>query len=132
MTPVDTSKPSAIRILVSNLSQFRLEQIKQELENQPDILLVGETNNQIDLLIKAGEQIDIVLLDAPLVQPLPAIGTHLLSEYTDLKVMVLKNDENEQEACLYWLGLRFKKVDRLSAGQLPATLRWLKSLNSMD
>jgi DNA-binding NarL/FixJ family response regulator len=119
-----------IRILVFNLSGILLELVANLLENQPGMFVVENAEDNLDLLVKAGQNVDIVLLGADQDEPLPNICTHLLNEYTNLKILVLT--VSGEKAVMYWLGLRRRKLKTVSSVNLVKSLRRLYDLDPVS
>jgi len=88
------------------------ERIRLVVEQQPDMLFVGQVDNHVDLLLMAGTNVHVVVLGASHVRPPPGICSHLLSENPDLKILVVEKEGTE--VAIYWLGLR-QQLARMEA-----------------
>ncbi|HEX2912449.1 MAG TPA: hypothetical protein VH186_16695 [Chloroflexia bacterium] len=124
--PPEGKEPSC-RILVSNLQGLTLELVTKLIQSQPDLELVETVNDSLELLLKAGENVDLILLGAPQGKPLPGICSHILTEYPQIRIMVLEN--SGEQAYLYWLGLRQKRLELKSAKTLLKGFTFLRELN---
>lgn len=98
------------------------EVIRDLIDRQPDMEVVGEVIEPIELLLLMGAKtIDIVIL-APLdIAEEPKICRHLLAEYPHLKIVGLtaKGDE----AILYDAGFRTKPIDTSSISAILHAIR---------
>jgi DNA-binding NarL/FixJ family response regulator len=116
-----------IRVLTGNVLGIRMQLLRRLLEQQSDMVLVGETRDRVELLVAAAAGVDIVILGSPQVRPPPGICTHLLSEYPDLRIVVLS--ESSDAAVVYWLGLRRHRLRAVSATTLTGAIRRAYALN---
>jgi hypothetical protein len=116
-----------IRVLVANMSERLAQPVLQLIREQSDMTLVGQVQDNVNLLLAVGAGVDVVILGAPQVHPPPGICSHLLSEFPNLKILVLAMTSNL--AVLYWLGLRHRQVNLVSATTLVKTIRRAYSLN---
>lgn len=116
-------------VVVSNLTNLMYELVENLISQQPDMRLLGQVNDNLTLL-SAGAEADLVIMGAPTLEPLPSICTHLLSEYPDLKILVLT--PSGEMATLYWMGLRRRHLRRLTATSLIRSLRLAGELNPVS
>lgn len=116
----DREANAPIRVLVASLSGILLELITNLLQQQPDMQLVGVVQGQVNILL-AATGVDVLILGAPQVAPLPGICSHLLSEFPHLKILVVT--PNGEAARVYWLGLRRQRLGPLSAARLVTEIR---------
>lgn len=124
-----------IRVLVSNISGVVMESaasLASLIEQQPDMVLLGQVDDRVELLLDmsskkaAGNEPDVLVLIASSVDPPPGICSHLLSEFPDLRILVLS--ATQDEAMAYWLGLRRY---RLPTGTPAALLTNIRSVHAM-
>src|SRR4051794_35573911 len=94
-----------IRVLIANLPGAFGRAVVELVREQADMQLAGPVNGNIDTLLAAAKGTDVIIVGASQVAPLPAICTHLLGEFTDLRIIILGAGD-EAVAKLYWLGLR--------------------------
>ena len=123
-----TIQPPVIRVLVANLPVSLFERVMSLAVQQPDIVLVGQVQDPVELLMAVGSGVDVLILGAPQADPMPGICSHLLSEYPDLRILVLAS--TGEAAILYWLGLRRQQLHPLSAAALLSGIRHAYSLNA--
>lgn len=116
-----------IRVLAANLSDALAESVTQTIQQQADMVLVGEVQGQLELLLAMDEGIHVVVLGAPKPYPLPAICTHLLGEYPHLRIVVLGTSCNK--ATTYWLGLRRRSLGTFSTRKLVNGIRRARRVN---
>ena len=112
-----------IRILLVNLSGVLGQIIANLVQSQPDMLVVGEINGHVEVLVAVLEGVDVVILGASQKFPLPSICSHLLREFPDLKIMIYTASENEAHG--YWLDIRRCRVKVASGTSLIEGLRTL-------
>lgn len=116
-----------IRVLLADLPGVMSDLLSDVIRGQPDMTLVGMAQDGIDLLVAAGQGVDVVIMGASQLSPPPGICTHLLSEYPDLRILVLA--QSGDQAALYWLGLRRQRVHVLSAQTLMTNIRRVYRIN---
>lgn len=119
-----------LRVLVFNLSGLMFELVEELLTGQPDMVLVGRAESNLELLLAGGDAIDVVIVGAPQLKPLPDICTHVLSEYPFVKILVLT--PSGETAMLYRLGLRQRKISRVSGANIIKNLRRMRDLNPIS
>jgi hypothetical protein len=122
------SRSTIIRVLAANLSAVLIGLAVQLIAQQPDMVLVGQVHGSIDLLVAVGHGVDVLILGAPQVYPMPAICSHLLNEYPDLRILVVTS--TGEAAMLYWLGLRRQQLSAVSAVALISSIRHAYALNA--
>ena len=97
-----------IYVLVASVAGMLPKPVVQLIAQQPDMVLVGHAQSQIELLLAAEKGIDVLVLGAEHATPLPGICSHLLGEFPDLRILVLA--PGDEAATLYWLGLRQQRL----------------------
>jgi hypothetical protein len=117
---------SALRVLLANVPTLLPEWLARVLEEQEDIEIVDQLRGYVEMLLAAQKGVDVVVLSAQELQPLPGICSHLLSEYPAIKVMLLS--PSGDKAILCWTGLRQKDLQIESAEALVGTLRHLDEI----
>src|SRR5919199_6098888 len=107
--PMASGSPSVppitpIRVIVGTLTGTIAEPMVALISEQPDMVLITQTQGAAELLMAVTSEVDVLVLSARQTTPLPGICSHLLGEFPDLRIVVL--------ACLddpvmvYWLGVR--------------------------
>jgi hypothetical protein len=116
--PVSNEAPegSTIRILLANLPGVFAQLVIQAIEAQPDMIIMGQVEGEIDMLRAVKGGTDILVLGAPTLTPVPGICSHLLNEYPHLKIMLLGTQE--EGAVGYWLGVKRCRIKTVSADSL--------------
>jgi hypothetical protein len=117
---------SAIRVLLANLPTLLAEWLTRALAEQEEIEIVDQLRRYVEMLLAAQKGVDVVVLSAQELQPRPGICSHLLSEFPDIKVMLL--NPSGDKAILCWMGLRQKDLQIESAEALIGTLRHLDQI----
>ena len=131
-------QPRPIQVVVANLPDLVYRLITSLMEQEPEIDLRGLPPNPAqsrvdrvqDLLLAVNAGADVLILGVERIAPLPAICTHLLSAFPDLKIIALA--ENGEEAMLYWLGVRKRRVQQLSANNLVHNIRRVHAVDPME
>ncbi len=116
-----------IRVLIANLSGVLLQLILELIGREGDMELIGQVQGSIEVLEFAGESIDVLVLGAESPYPLPGICSHLLSEYPNLRILVVAG--SGENATLYWLGLRRQQLRKISGATLLTGIRRAYKLN---
>jgi hypothetical protein len=99
----------------------------QLIQEQPDMRLVGHVQGNVELLLAVTTGVDVLILGASQVDPPPGIISHLLSEFPHLRILVIATTGGR--ACLFWLGLRHRRVDPATPAMLLNTVRRAYTLN---
>lgn len=121
MVPDSTSaSQQQIRVLVASIAGSLFQQIAQVIEQQPDMCLLGQVQDRIELLL-AAEHADVVVLEAPQLDPPPGICSHLLSEYPGLKILVISTADGEM--MIYWRALQQLRLNNESPPTLQVAIR---------
>lgn len=78
-----------IKILLANRPRMLREVVREMIEAQPDMEVVREVLDPVDLLVAVGDtQADAVILDLEDSEE-PGLTSHLLAEYPDLTILGL-------------------------------------------
>jgi hypothetical protein len=101
--------PPVIRLLAANLPDEVALTLEQLIEAQPDIKYVGRIQGQMEVLVAVAAGVDVLVLGADHVQPMPGICSHLFYEFPQLKILVIAN----QDAGIYWLGPRCQPLSQV-------------------
>jgi hypothetical protein len=116
-----------IRVLVTDIPDLFYNKIAELVRAEPNLQLVGRVTGRVELLLAVDDRIAIVIIGAPHRKPPPGICSHLLSEYPDLKILVLAEDTGELD--IYWRGLRRKYLGSLSEAALIGRIHDLQRLD---
>ena len=117
-----------IRVLLANLAGVVAELMTQAIAQQQDMVLVGQVQGSVELLLAAQADVHIVVLGARRADPPPGICSHLLTEFPHLRVVVLARGGQVGE--MYWLGLRRRKLRQPSTSSLTSVIREAYRLNA--
>ena len=111
-----------IKVLLSVRPKMLAEVIRNMVEHQPDMEVVSEVLDPVELLLAAGTApIDVVIV-APLnSEGEPKICRHLLAEYPQLKIVTLSGKGDT--AFLYASGSRKKRIDESSESSFLGAMR---------
>lgn len=107
-----------IRIVLAEPQTRLTGVVREALDGQPDLMVVGESGGEVDLLLKA-EQADVVILGPAAV--LPCAAERLLDEYPRLAVIAV--DGRTARGWLYRLGLHVTQLDRVTPAGLATAIR---------
>ena len=118
---------SPIRILLANLQGLFAQLVLRAIEDQPNMVLAGQVEGQMEILVAARAGVDVVILGAPQLKPIPGICSHLLNEFPHLKIMVLAT--HKDGAMGYWLGVRRCRIKMVSAATLLDGVKKLSTLS---
>jgi DNA-binding NarL/FixJ family response regulator len=96
--------------------------IRNIIDRQPDMKMVGEVIDPIRLLLAIREiPVDVVIVTPLKANGEPKICSHLLAEHPRLKIIVLMAEG--KAALLYESGSRKKYIDEPSADTIINTIR---------
>jgi hypothetical protein len=115
-----------VRVLVSNLPRVLFEVIAQLIRDQADMLLVGEVQGHLETLLAATQGVDVVILGARKLRPVPGLCTQLLGELPHIKVVALSFSGDDCR--VYWLGIRGRNVREMSGASLMSAIRGSRNL----
>ncbi|HUX10427.1 MAG TPA: hypothetical protein VMW51_07265 [Terriglobia bacterium] len=93
-----------VRVLVANRPRLIRELILATIADQPDIEVVGEVQDEADILVTVEEQRPdflIVALDNPRARP--AVCDALLAKFPDMKILALAPERNS--SVFYWASI---------------------------
>jgi hypothetical protein len=126
LTNDDTSEGNEIRVLLADLPGALTEYVGQSLQEKPDLRILGYAQGYLELLSAVGRRTDVLLLGADKIDPPPGICSHLLSEFPDLKILVLARDE----AAIYWMKLHRQQIGQVST--VDNLLNYIRQAYSLD
>lgn len=89
-----------IRVLFAVESSAVCNRLRDLIGQDPDVEVVGEVADPIDLLVAVNRtQADVAIVKWPQSGELPGICSHLLTEYPDLLVIGIPLREDRAYAC---------------------------------
>jgi len=99
-----------VRVLVANRPRLIRELLLATISDQPDIEVVGEVQNEADILCAVEQQQPdflIVALDNP--QSRPAVCDVLLEKFPNMKILALAPERNS--SVFYWASIDIHSFD---------------------
>jgi len=99
-----------VRVLVANRPRLIRELLLATISDQPDIEVVGEVQNEADILGAVEQQQPdflIVALDNP--QSRPAVCDILLERFPNMKILALAPERNS--SVFYWASIDIHSFD---------------------
>ncbi len=82
-----------IKVLMINVPYRIHDSLKELIQAQDSMQMVGEAFDPIDLLLTVNDtEADVVIMGHPQCDRVPGICTHLLAEYPDLLVFTLSTE----------------------------------------
>ncbi len=93
-----------VRVLVANRPRLIRELLLATISDQPDIEVVGEVQNEADILGAVEQELPdflIVALDNP--QSRPAVCDILLEKFPNMKILALAPERNS--SVFYWASI---------------------------
>ena len=103
--------------------------LKTRLTEEPDIEIVGEATDTVDVLLKTGNtHANVVAIDFPRYGKDSGLCSHLLTEYPELKVFALS--EEGDRIILYETVMLRRQAFDTSLEKLADLIRW--SVSSVD
>lgn len=111
-----------IKVMLSSRPRMLSDVIRNMVTHQPDMEVVGEVIDPIELLIAVKKiQVDVVIITPVTSAATPRICSQLLEEHPSLKVMTLPAEGNT--AYLYQAGAHRRELDEPSEGVILAAIR---------
>jgi DNA-binding NarL/FixJ family response regulator len=111
-----------IRVMLASRPKMISDVIRNIVERQADMLMVGDVIDPIRLLFAVKDTpVDVVIVTPLEVNGEPKICSHLLAEYPQLKIIVLM--AGGKAAFLYKSGSRKKRIDEPSADNIVTLIR---------
>ncbi|PZV10623.1 MAG: hypothetical protein DCF22_16190 [Leptolyngbya sp.] len=115
-----------IHVLIANLSGVVAAMVKQTVQQQPDLKLLGSIEGGMEIDVAVAET-DVLVLGADDVYSPPEICLRLLSDYPNLKILVLKTTNDD--AIAYWRALHCRQMQVMSSQTLIESIRQIYSLS---
>jgi DNA-binding NarL/FixJ family response regulator len=117
-----------IKVLLARRSKFLFVVIQNMIERQPDMEVIGEVLDPIELLVAARTTpVDVVLVTPIESSGEPKICQDLLAEYPHLRIVTIS--ENGKSAYLYEAGSRKKRINGPSRESIFSVIRNSVALN---
>lgn len=111
-----------IKVLLSSRPKLWSEVIRNMIEHQPDMVVVDEVVDPIELLRAArATKVDVVIVTPLKSNGVPKICSHLLAEYPYLKIVTLS--ARGEAAYLYQAGEGRMCIDEPSEQSILNTIR---------
>jgi DNA-binding NarL/FixJ family response regulator len=102
-----------IKILLSNRPKMLSDVIRKLIDRQPDMEVLGEVLDPIDLLlVTRATPVDIVIVTPLEANGEPRICRHLFAEHPHLKILTMS--ATGEAACLYQSGCDKKRLNDVS------------------
>lgn len=117
---------AVIHVLIANLSGVVAAMVKQTVQQQPDLKLLGSIEGGMEIDVAVAET-DVLVLGADDVYSPPEICLRLLSDYPNLKILVLKTTNDD--AIAYWRALHCRQMQVMSSQTLIESIRQIYSLS---
>jgi DNA-binding NarL/FixJ family response regulator len=96
--------------------------LKTVFMQEPDIEIVGEASNIIDILLEVGNShAEVVAIDVPLSGKDSGLCSHLLAEYPEVKVFALSEEGNR--IVMYETAMVRKQASETSVEKLVDLIR---------
>jgi hypothetical protein len=126
--PEAEDEDSSIAILLADLPALLATLIRQVIDVQGSMWVIGEVFGPVELLVSAARA-DVVVLGVPQAEPLPPICTHLLTEYPHLCILALSISTSE--AVGYRLTLHHHRLQGGSADEILHSISTLYRLDAL-
>jgi len=111
-----------IKVLLASRPKMISDVIRNIIERQPDMTMVGDVIDPIKLLFATREaSVDVVIVTPLKADGEPKICRHLLAEHPHLKILILMAEG--EAAFLYESGSRKKQIDEPSADTIVDIIR---------
>ena len=111
-----------IKVMLASRPKMISDVIRNIIERQPDMMMVGDVIDPIKLLFATREiPVDVVIVTPLKANGEPRICSHLLAEHPRLKVVTLS--ANGEAAYLYQSGIPRLRIDEPSGQSLLGAIR---------
>ena len=113
---------SRIRVLMGLSGMDKILPLEVMLMSEPDIEIVGEAIDIVDILLKVGStRAEVVVIDLPRCGKDSGLCSHLLAEYPDVKIMAVSEDGNR--IVMYETAMVRKQTSSASVEKLVDLIR---------
>jgi len=111
-----------IKVLLASRPKMLSDVIRNMVTRQPDMEVIGEVLDPIELLLTArARPVDVVIVTPLDSEGEPPICRHLLEEHPQLKIVTLS--AKSETAFLYESGSRKKRIDEPSEPSILGAIR---------
>jgi len=111
-----------VKVLLANRPRMLRELLRDLIQRQADMEVVGEMLDPVELLLAVGEtHADVVVVGLPDSDDEPGICSHLLAEYPHLLILALSPERDR--AFLYRLGICKEQLSKASDEEILAAIR---------
>jgi len=118
-----------IRVLMAFSSMNRVLPLKAVLMREPDIEIVGDAIDAIDILLKvASTHAEVVAIDLPLSGKDPGLCSHILAEYPEVKILAVS--EERDRIVIYETAMLRREAPNTSLENLVDLIR--RTMNRVD
>jgi AmiR/NasT family two-component response regulator len=114
-------EPKPVRVLIANSPRLIRELIIETISDEPDIEIVGEVKNELELPAAVNRTApDFVIVALEKHNRLPLVCNAILREHPGLKIIAIAPDRNS--SMFYWTSLRVQsnRIEASEAGVLDA------------
>jgi len=119
---------SRIRVFLGCSSVYKIMSLKTIFMQEPDIEIVGEAIDTVDILLEVGNShAEVVAIDVPLSGKDSGLCSHLLAEYPEVKVFAVS--EEGDRILMYETAVLRREISNTSLGNLPDLIR--RSMRSL-
>ena len=111
-----------IKVLLANSPRMLRESLKELIQRQDDMEVVGEVLDPLEVLLSVNEyDADVVVVSLPETLEDPGICSHLLVEYPRLVILALS--AGCEEAVLYSQCIRREALSGTSSDEILSAIR---------
>jgi DNA-binding NarL/FixJ family response regulator len=111
-----------IKVMLASRPKMLSDVIRNCIERQPDMIMVGDVIDPIKLLFAIREiSVDVVIVTPLKANGEPKICSHLLAEHPQLKVVTIS--AKGEAACMYQSGVPRLRIDDPSAQSIFGAIR---------
>jgi DNA-binding NarL/FixJ family response regulator len=111
-----------IKVMLASRPKLLSEIIRNMIEHQPDMIMVGDVIDPIKLLFAVrGTAVDVVIVTPLKANGVPKICCHLLTEHPRLKVVTLSS--KGETAYLYQSGIPRLRINEPSGQSILGAIR---------
>ena len=120
---------SRIRVFLGFSSVNKIMSLKTVFMQEPDIEIVGEATDSVDILLEVGNShAEVVAIDVPLSGKDSGLCSHLLAEYPEVKVFAVS--KGGDRILMYETAMLRSEISNTSLGNLPDLIR--RSMRSIN
>ncbi|MBD1844533.1 hypothetical protein H6F89_14240 [Cyanobacteria bacterium FACHB-63] len=120
----------AIHVLIVGLTGVLAESISEVIQTQPDMVLLGHTQNWTEIPAALGLQADVLVIKVELIEFVPESCVRLLHTFPHLKILTLTTHDDSGVGC--WLSLYHYPLLIISRQMLVDSIRQFHTLSSLQ